>query len=49
MVDPYTVKFVLKEPYVWLLSVLAYPTSMWIIAPEVVQHFGDLKQPETAS
>src|SRR5262245_549008 len=47
-VDRYTVKFVLKEPYVWLLSVLAYPISMWIIAPEVVQQFGDLKTPETA-
>src|SRR3989475_3352675 len=47
-VDRYTVKFVLKEPYVWFLSVLAYPQSMWIIAPEVVQQFGDLKKPETA-
>jgi ABC-type transport system substrate-binding protein len=28
--------------------VLAYPTSTWIIAPEVVQQFGDLKRPETA-
>src|SRR6266446_4340456 len=48
VVDRYTVKFVLKEPYVWLLSVLAYPLSMWIIAPEVVQQFGDLKKPESA-
>jgi peptide/nickel transport system substrate-binding protein len=48
VVDRYTVKFLLKEPYVWFISVLAYPTSMWIIAPEVVQHFGDLKKPETA-
>src|SRR2546426_9615301 len=48
VVDRYTVKFLLKEPYVWLLSVLAYPISMWIIAPEVVQQFGDLKKPETA-
>ena len=47
VVDRYTVKFVLQEPYVWFLSVLAYPTSMWIIAPEVVQHFGDLKKAET--
>ena len=46
VVDRYTVKFVLKEPYVWLLSVLAYPLNMWIIAPEVVQQFGDLKRPE---
>ncbi len=48
VVDRYTVKFLLKEPYVWFLSVLAYPTSMWIIAPEVVQQFGDLKRVETA-
>jgi peptide/nickel transport system substrate-binding protein len=48
VVDRYTVKFLLKEPYVWFLSVLAYPTSMWIIAPEVIQQYGDLKRPETA-
>src|SRR5712692_47838 len=48
VVDRYTVKFLLKEPYVWLLSVLAYPTSTWIVAPEVVQHFGDLKKAESA-
>jgi peptide/nickel transport system substrate-binding protein len=47
VVDRYTVKFVLKEPYVWLIDVLATPRSMWIIAPEVVQHFGDLKKPES--
>jgi peptide/nickel transport system substrate-binding protein len=48
VVDRYTVKFLLKEPYVWFISVLAYPTSMWIIAPEVVQQYGDLKRVETA-
>src|SRR5919109_2241978 len=48
VVDRYTVKFVLKEPYVWLVNALAYPWSTWIIAPEVVQQFGDLKKPETA-
>jgi peptide/nickel transport system substrate-binding protein len=48
VVDRYTVQFLLKEPYVWFLSVLAYPTSMWIVAPEVVQQFGDVKKPETA-
>src|SRR5215831_9385392 len=48
VVDRYTVKFVLKEPYVWLVNALANPWSMWIIAPEVVQQFGDLKKPETA-
>jgi peptide/nickel transport system substrate-binding protein len=48
VVDRYTVKFLLKEPYVWLVNTLAYPRSMWIIAPEVVDTFGDLKKPETA-
>jgi peptide/nickel transport system substrate-binding protein len=48
VVDRYTVQFLLKEPYVWFINALAYPWSMWIIAPEVVQHFGDLKKPETA-
>ena len=48
VVDRYTVKFLLKEPYVWFVNALAYPWGMWIIAPEVVQQFGDLKKPETA-
>jgi peptide/nickel transport system substrate-binding protein len=48
VVDRSTVKFVLKEPYVWLINTLAYPRSMWSVAPEVVQHFGDLKKPESA-
>ena len=42
------VQFLLKEPYVWLLNVLANPRSMWIIAPEVVEKYGDLKKVETA-
>ncbi len=25
VVDRYTVKFILKEPYVWLVNALAYP------------------------
>ena len=48
VVDRYTVKFLLKEPYVWLVNVLACPTGLWIIAPEVVEKFGDLKHPESA-
>jgi peptide/nickel transport system substrate-binding protein len=48
VVDRYTVKFLLKEPYVWFVNALAYPWSMWVIAQEVVQQFGDLKKPETA-
>lgn len=46
VVDRYTVKFLLKEPFVWLIDVLAIPRGMWIIAPEVVDKFGDLKKPE---
>jgi peptide/nickel transport system substrate-binding protein len=46
VVDRYTVKFLLKEPYVWLVNTLAYSRSMWIIAPEAVDTFGDLKKPE---
>jgi len=48
VVNRYTVQFVLKEPFVWLLDVLARPQAMWIIAPEVVHQYGDLKTPETA-
>jgi len=48
VVDRYTVKFLLKEPFVWLVNTLAYPWGMWIIAPEVMQQFGDLKKSETA-
>jgi peptide/nickel transport system substrate-binding protein len=48
VVDRYTVKFVLKEPFVWLVETLAYPWSTWIVAPELVQQYGDLKKPETA-
>src|SRR6266446_8378765 len=48
VLDRYTVQFLLKEPYVWFVNALAYPWSTWVIAPEVVQQFGDLKKPETA-
>jgi peptide/nickel transport system substrate-binding protein len=48
VVDRYTVKFVLKEPFVWLVHRLASTGGMWIIAPEVVEKFGDLKKPESA-
>jgi len=37
VVDRYAVKFVLKEPFVWLVDTPALPSGMWIIAPEVVQ------------
>src|SRR5215468_4725068 len=48
VVDRYTVKFVLKEPFVWLPNRLASTSGMWIIAPEVVEKFGDLKKQESA-
>src|SRR5215470_4890550 len=48
VVDHYTVQFLLKEPYVWLLDVLATSKAMWIIAREVVEQFGDLKPAESA-
>src|SRR5499427_1519455 len=48
VVDRYTVKFRLNEPFVWLLDILASAICMWIIAPEVVEKFGDLKKVETA-
>jgi len=48
VVDRYTVKFILKEPFVWLPDRLASTSGMWIIAPEVVAKFGDLKKPESA-
>src|SRR5499426_3284155 len=48
VVDRYTVKFLLKEPFVWLLNILASAICMWIIAPEVAEKYGDLKTVETA-
>jgi peptide/nickel transport system substrate-binding protein len=48
VVDRYSVKFLLKEPFVWLVNVLANPTGTWIVAREVVEKYGDLKQAESA-
>ena len=48
VVDRYTVQFVLKQPLVWLPNRLASASGMWIIAPEVLQKFGDLKKSESA-
>ena len=47
VVDRYTVKFVLKEPFVWLLDILANAMCMWIVAPEVAQKYGDFRKVET--
>src|SRR5262249_46777007 len=46
--DRYTVRFRLKEPFVWLVQMLANPTGTWIVPREVVEKHGDLKKPETA-
>jgi ABC-type transport system substrate-binding protein len=48
VVDRYTVRFRLKEPFVWLLNVLANPTGMWIVARECIEKHGDLKKAEAA-
>jgi len=46
VVDKYTVKFTLKEPYVWFLDMVANPMALAIIAREAVEKFGDLKKSE---
>ena len=48
MVDRYTVRFRLKEPFVWFVNMLANPLGTWIVPREVVERHGDLKKPETA-
>jgi peptide/nickel transport system substrate-binding protein len=48
VVDRYTVKFLLKEPFVWLLDILANAMCTWIVAPEVGEKYGDFKKVETA-
>src|SRR5437867_1939630 len=48
VVDRYAVRFRLKEPFVWLVNLLANPTGTWIVAREVVDKYGDLKKPESA-
>src|SRR5215467_6792431 len=46
-VDKHTVKFTLKEPFVWFLDMLSNPHAVAIVAKEVVEKYGDLKKPET--
>ncbi len=46
VVDKYTVKFTLKEPFAWFLDALA-STSTWVVAKEAVEQYGDLKRPES--
>jgi len=45
--DKYTVKFTLKEPFVWFLDMISNPHAVAIVAKEVVEKHGDLKKPET--
>ncbi|HET7876109.1 MAG TPA: ABC transporter substrate-binding protein [Methylomirabilota bacterium] len=45
-VDKHTVKFTLREPFVWFLDMLANPMAVAIIAKECVEKFGDLKKAE---
>src|SRR5262245_13248222 len=48
VVDRYTVRFRMKEPFVWFVQMLANPAGTWIVAREVVDKYGDLKKPESA-
>ena len=45
--DRYTVKFTLKEPFVWFLDMLSNPHAVAIVAKEVVEKHGDLKKWES--
>jgi peptide/nickel transport system substrate-binding protein len=45
-VDKYTVKITTREPFAWLLDMLASPMAVAIVAREAVEKFGDLKKPE---
>jgi peptide/nickel transport system substrate-binding protein len=45
--DKYTVKFTLKEPFVWFLDMLANPHAVAVVAREVVEKHGDLKKWES--
>ena len=45
VLDRYTVKFTLSEPFAPFIDALA-ATSTWIVAREAVDKFGDLKKPE---
>jgi peptide/nickel transport system substrate-binding protein len=44
--DKYTVKFTLREPFVWFLDMISNPHAVAIVAKEVVEKHGDLKKPE---
>src|SRR6267142_773436 len=42
--DRYTVRFTVKEPFVWFPDMIANPMTLAIIARECVEKFGDLKK-----
>jgi peptide/nickel transport system substrate-binding protein len=44
--DQYTVRFTLREPYVWFLDMLANSHAVVVVARECVEKLGDLKKPE---
>ena len=44
--DKYTVKFTLKEPFVWFLDMLSNPHAVAIVAREVLDKHGDFKKHE---
>src|SRR2546422_1265438 len=44
--DKYTVRFTLKEPFVWFLDMLTNPLAVAVVAREVVEKYGDLKKHE---
>jgi peptide/nickel transport system substrate-binding protein len=46
VLDRYTVRFTLKEPYAWFIDVLAIPMACAIVPREAVEKFGDLRKPE---
>jgi peptide/nickel transport system substrate-binding protein len=45
--DKYTVKFTLKEPFVWFLDMLSNPHAVAIVAKEVLDKHGDFKKWES--
>ena len=45
--DKYTVKFTLKEPFVWFLDMLSNPHAVAIVAREVLDKHGDFKKWES--
>ena len=49
VVDRYTVKFALREPFAWFLDMLASPMFAAIVAKECVDTFGDLKKAESVA